>query len=297
MKNWFIRRMLFAGWSVYRAGVWRCDTALAESAAALAWRVARREKRCALAQIRACMPDYDSPPRAENLARAMTRHLALAAVELLALDRDRETMLNRVRFAPGALERLEAVWSARRGGLFATGHIGNWELMAAAIAASGPTATIVKGSYDPVLDETLAGIRRRYRIEPISRGAPELGERLKALFAAGVLLGVLIDQDTRTPGVFVPFFGRPAWTTSGAAALAVRHRIPLLVGWIHRDGLDHTIHVEGPLTPDPALAESEQITALTLQATARLEAAIRARPEQWVWFHERWKTRPAEESA
>jgi Kdo2-lipid IVA lauroyltransferase/acyltransferase len=98
---------------------------------------------------------------------------------------------------------------------------------------------------------------------------------------------VFIDQDTRVPGAFVPFFGRPAFTPVGAAILAQRTGAAVVVGSSHRlgDG-SHVVEIETfGVGGDPETA--------TAALTAVLETRIRRHPTQWVWFHERWKTRPA----
>lgn len=98
------------------------------------------------------------------------------------------------------------------------------------------------------------------------------------------------------PGVFVPFFGVDAYTPRAAADLALRFGAPVVVGWVHRksgraiDG--HLLHTrEIPYDPAPPDREAE-VTRITSACSDALESAIRAHPEEWVWMHERWKTRP-----
>ena len=100
---------------------------------------------------------------------------------------------------------------------------------------------------------------------------------------------MLIDQDTKVEGVFVEFFGRPAWTPVGAAELALRFDAAVLPTFIERraDGSHRAvIHPELPLPTDP--------TAATALMSAAIEAQIRAHPEQWVWLHRRWRRRPGD---
>jgi len=98
---------------------------------------------------------------------------------------------------------------------------------------------------------------------------------------------MLIDQDTKVEAVFVPFFGCPASTPVGAAALALRKGLPVVVGTIHRTpGMRYRI----VLRPVDATGLDE--TALTARLTAGLEAAVRQHPTQWVWVHRRWRTPP-----
>lgn len=216
-------------------------------------------------------------------------------IEILNLWRGDKGVLERVQFSPGSRERLMEAMAGGRGVVYATGHLGNWELMAARIAATVPAHTITRQSYDPHLNRFVENVRRKYGIRPLDREDPELADKLKKLFEKGQLLGILMDQDTSVPGDFVPFFGRQAFTPSGAASIALKYEVPLLVGWVERggaDGRDHIVHVSEPLAALREADRGAEITRLTAACTRLLEDAIRQAPEQWVWFHERWKTRP-----
>jgi KDO2-lipid IV(A) lauroyltransferase len=103
-------------------------------------------------------------------------------------------------------------------------------------------------------------------------------------------MAFLIDQDTKTAGDYVPFFGRPAFTPTTPAALALRTGSPVIFCWHHRRGKRHQITVER-LTYERSGDHQRDVLALTAMLTARLESVIRAAPEQWVWMHRRWRTR------
>src|SRR5262249_11555715 len=105
------------------------------------------------------------------------------------------------------------------------------------------------------------------------------------------VVAMLIDQDTRGAGVFVPFFGRLARTPPGPAVLALRARVPILTVFIHRrpDG-GHCIRFDD--VPVGARRTRAEVTDLTARLTAAIEGAIREAPPQWVWWHERWRHRP-----
>jgi KDO2-lipid IV(A) lauroyltransferase len=111
----------------------------------------------------------------------------------------------------------------------------------------------------------------------------------------GEILGMLIDQDIDVEGVFVPFFGVPAHTPSGAAVFALRSGAAIVPLAIHLqpDGR-HTITVLPELERPPAeLPEGERVLELTRRCSEALERLIRIYPQQWVWLHERWRKRPS----
>ena len=132
----------------------------------------------------------------------------------------------------------------------------------------------------------------RGRLDTYSLGIYE-----KAVFYHFVhALGILVDQDTKVQGVWVPFFGRPAHTPRAPADLALRSGAPILVGTSHRpterpgDGLVFEV-TEVPYDPAPADREAE-VSRITAACQAIMEDAIRRHPADWVWMHERWKSQP-----
>jgi len=170
--------------------------------------------------------------------------------------------------------------------------MGNWEVMGAACAGLGiPVSYIVKRIHDPALDAAVNDARRSHGVEILyikdaSRGAPRH-------FRQGRLIAFLSDQDARSHGVFVPYFGRPASTPRGAASYALRLGVPLMfVNCLRRPGGRFEVEfVEVPVDEGWTLCD-EHVQALTARFTALLEERVRLDPGQWFWMHRRWKTQP-----
>ena len=269
--------------------------AVASAVAALGWRLARRTRAQMLAQLAVAFPERSAAER-EALGRASFRHLAWLAAEVATLRSWRARLPEYVGYAPGTEERLLDLMAKGRGLVYVTGHVGNWELMAQRVASHIPSATIARTGNDPRLTALIGRMRAGGGVETLWREDPGTARAMIRAFKQGKLLGILIDQDTRVQGVFVPFFGRAAFTPRGAADLALRFKVPVVAGWCRRRGPrpgdGHEIEcVEVPYDPDPADKEAE-VVRLTAACTAALEAAIRRSPAEWVWMHERWKTRP-----
>lgn len=180
----------------------------------------------------------------------------------------------------------------RKGILFVSAHTGNWEITAAAVADMGVAVNVVaKKIYIEELNGMLVGYRNGKNVHVILRDAPDTGRKLLRALKRGEIIAMLIDQDTNVPGVFVDFFGRKAWTPSGLAVLALKTGAEVLVGVDQRlDKFGHKTVVSGPLTIEPSGDFDKDVVALTQKASSVLEEHIRKYPEQWVWFHERWKT-------
>jgi KDO2-lipid IV(A) lauroyltransferase len=108
-------------------------------------------------------------------------------------------------------------------------------------------------------------------------------------------LNLLVDQDAGVEGIFVPFFSKPASTTATPALLSIRHDMPLLPAYILRvSPTRHCVHICPMLDPAdlPAGTREQQVLELTRRHVAVLEDFVRRHPDQYFWFHRRWKTTP-----
>jgi KDO2-lipid IV(A) lauroyltransferase len=247
----------------------------------IAYLVDGSDRRRAIAQLRDSL--QLSQEEAQRVARRVFANVGRVAVELAVLpsiDLERYVELpesERVKIA-------EAM-SGGKGALFITGHVGSWELLAQRVARAGFDAvTFAKKASNPYLGEWLVARRAEGKLETINRGDAKAPRQMIAALKRGALLGALIDQDTKVESVHVPFFGKPASTPVVPAKLALRSKLPVLTGFIERkpDGSGHRVRIERVELPGEA-------TAATALLTQKIEDAIRARPDEWVWFHARWK--------
>ncbi len=182
-----------------------------------------------------------------------------------------------------------------KGVIYFTGHIGAFELMITTMGLHGyPFLVIGTALKDERLNDILVQFRAAHGSEPITRGR-ETFKLIKTLKSGGAV-GMLIDQDTRVKSSFVDFFGMPASTPVGAAVMAAKTGAAVIPALIHlgEDNLQHMV-----LLPELELVntgdEEKDMVTNTQIFTTILEQAIRRHPAQWVWMHERWKTRPGEE--
>lgn len=185
-------------------------------------------------------------------------------------------------------EHFETALRRGRGVLFATAHLGNWELSAFAHALlTGPMNVLVRPLDNPLID---AMVERRRGLSGNRILARQDFARsiLKALHA-NEAVGILIDQNASLDsGIFVDFFGVPACASVGFAKLAARSGAAVIPGfalWSEREQR----YVLRFYPPVPITGDAARDTQ-TLHS--RLEEVVRAYPEQWLWLHRRWKTRP-----
>lgn len=230
-----------------------------------------------------------------RLARRNFRLLAKNAGEILRATRTRTLSdLDELMVTHG-FEHVEAARAKGKGVIFLTCHLGPFDLQVTNLALRGvPLFVIGTRLKDPRLSSLLWKQRNALGAVAVERGK-ETFRLLKAL-KSGQSVGILIDQDTRVKSRFVEFFGRPASTPVGAAILAMKTGASVVPTYIHLapDQLQHMRifpEIETVLTGD----EEADLLTNTQRYTRFIEEAIRAHPEQWVWMHERWKTKPGEE--
>lgn len=260
-------------------------------------------------QLASAYPEVPLGTR-EAWARGVFMHFGRGLVELCQLaGRHRARLLESVEIE--GLEHLEAAEnSTPHGGvLVATAHYGNWELAGIKVAEEGiALGAIYRGFANRGLDRALLDLRTGGASSGSARTPSEaedaylqipLGRAGLALVRAlesGRKVFVLLDQNARSgEGVFVPFFGEQASTRSGPLRLAVQRGVPVLPAFIRRrpDGLGHRIEIHPAEPLETGAAEDEEIDRRnTARITARIEAAIRVDPTQWIWTHRRWRTRP-----
>jgi KDO2-lipid IV(A) lauroyltransferase len=223
--------------------------------------------------------------RAQAMARRVFQNIAKVGVEIALLARIRRRFAAYVELTAEARQVLDHALATKKSVIFASAHLGNFELLAQRIAHEGyDCATLARKAPNPYLGRWLLARRGAGRVETINRGEPRSARQLISALRRGAIIGVLVDQDTRVESVHVPFFGRPAATPIAAAQLALRDDLPLVLGTIARktEG-GHVIHLERVALPSSV---AEATAAITWQ----IEERIRAHPDEWVWFHDRWKT-------
>lgn len=248
----------------------------------------RRTARCSLALA---YGDTISIQEKRRILRACFRNLGRTLFEFMTWPRlDREGILARVDFEN--LELMDRALARGRGVLAVTGHIANWELLAAGFAATGrPLAVVVRPLDNPLLDAWVERFRTDKGMAVIPRGAALRGG-MRAL-KAGSVLAFVMDQNAARHGIFVPLFGTEAATVRGPAELALKYGAPIILCHSRREkkGRHRLVFVE-EIVPSQARDREEAVRRTTARINAGLEKVIRERPEEWLWFHPRWRTRP-----
>lgn len=255
--------------------------------------VARKEYRLAVEHLTLAFGAAKNREEIRALARESFRHLALNLVDTVRIPVMTPEEILAI-CVPHGMEYAFAEKERGHGVISLTSHAGSWEVLGSFLTASGiPLAVIARKVYDSRLEKELYRMRSGAGFRVISRGRDtrEIIRSLKEKY----FLGVLIDQDTRVKGIFVDFFGAPAHTAVAPAYLSLRYTLPLIPFFTYRDDNDmHHICVGPPITIEETGDNDNDVAALTEKCSLATENFIREHPEQWVWFHRRWKTTPDE---
>ena len=250
----------------------------------LAWLVLPHHRRDALGNIAIAFPEWPARKQRQTV-RQMFHHLGQSMLEWLWLPNLNKENLERLTEIHDA-QYIDEALASGKGSLIFTGHVGNWEWLAATVCLLGHPLTVLQRERDePDLNRFIGKLRAHFGMRSTGRKSETSALEMFRSLRHGGLLAFLIDQNIRTESVKVPFFGKPALTPIGPARLAVRAGAPVMICFAERRNGKQIVHFQKPFT-------SSDPVEITAKLTAAIEAQIRRAPEQWVWVHNRWRERP-----
>jgi len=259
----------------------------------LAFRLDLKHRRLALANLQIAFGSSRSPADRARIARSSFANFGQVMADLIKMpflsDKRREALL---RLEGG--DNLRRALEGGRGALIFTGHFGNWEVAAFPLSRIAVLNVIARELDNKLVERRLLRLRNGLggRVIYKNRAAREV---LQAL-GRNETTAIVIDQNVlRREGVFVDFFGRPASTTPALAAFHLRTGAPLLPLTCHTfpDG-SYRLCLDRPLVFQPSGRQAADVLKITQLCTKIIEAQVREKPELWLWFHDRWRSRPAE---
>lgn len=287
----------------------RTAYALADALAWLVYKLAKGRRRVALENVRAAFPELATDPAADRLVRGMFRHFLRSAIELILLPRKLHAMNWRKHLALPQREQILRPLLDGRAALIVTAHFGNWEMAGFALGLIGfRTHAVARVLDNPYLERF--ALRFRQRTGQVIIAKNDDFNRLTDVLKAGGKVATLADQDAGPRGVFVNFFGRPASTHKAIALLAIEFDALVVVVGVPRVNrsecpqrpdfdpssplapLFYAVRCADVIDPRDYATDSDAVRAITARYTSALEKLIREHPEQYFWFHRRWKNQP-----
>lgn len=264
--------------------------AVGAAAGEAAYRVGIR-RRVVLSNLALAFPEWTATRR-RRVARQAYHNAGRNIFECFLLVSPSPNQIDRMVEGIEGSEFLEWVGGVQKPFVVVTGHVGNWELMGAYFGHNGFRIKVfAKPLHNARVEAALLEMRQSCGCEILYTGEG-LKPGLRHLRDGGVL-GFLADQDARKVGIAIPFFGVPASTALGPAVFALLAKVPILPVFALRVGATrHRFCIFPPIEPLPGEKREVALERLTRAHVEVLEHVVRQYPEQYFWFHRRWKTPP-----
>src|SRR3990167_7470996 len=295
MKHPVRRRLMFLGFHGLRGLIGLLPARLAGALGAavgwLAYSLLRGQRRLTLQHLAYGFGEAMPEAERRRVARRVFTNLGRNALEWLQLPRRSLDDIQRQVTAQG-VEHVRDALAKGAGVIMVSGHFGNWEILPLYFRTLGfdRGGVLARPLRYPEYEAFFIGMRAAKGVPTIARGSVK--DVARALRANG-LVGMMPDQDIASmEGLFVDFFGHPAHTPVGPAALSLMTGAPIVPCFVIRDGRRFRIAIEPPLRAPEGVERPQALAQLTQAWSDVVESYIRRYPDHWVWMHRRWKTQP-----
>jgi Kdo2-lipid IVA lauroyltransferase/acyltransferase len=250
-------------------------------------------KKIILANLKRAFP-LISDKKAKKIMRSTYENMLFLIVEFIHLEgKTKEEMAEYITEIEGE-EHITQFKDSGKSFLGLSAHFGNWEFLGIYFSMMGyPISVVSKPIHNPYIAKFVNNIRFDTGMKLINTRKNPVSGIFRAL-KNNECVTFLSDQDARRTGIFINHFGTPASTFSGPAVFSIRSGLPLLPAFDVRTGLTtHKIIILPPVYPEKNIEDrNEAVYRLTEKHVRILEDIIRKYPDQYFWFHQRWKTRP-----
>lgn len=255
------------------------------------YRVLPKYRGLALDNLTMAFGGGNTPREIRKIARGVFENLGKNAIELINFPKINETNIDKIVKVRN-LDILVRAKAKGRGIIIVTAHFGNWELLAVTLTLKGYGGSVIgRRIYFDKYDRYMNNLRKSKNLGVIYRD--DSPRKILQVLKDNRLIGILADQDVDSvEGVFVNFFGRPAYTPAGPAAIARASDAALIPVFIIRKNGRHELVIEEPIELTDTGDKSADLIKNTQKWSDVVESYIRRYPEQWVWMHRRWKTKP-----
>lgn len=251
----------------------------------------KKEKRKALDHLEIAFGNSKSTREKYLIARRVFENLGKSLVEIVSLSKFNKSNIDRYVEVKG-IEAVDSLIKQGRSAIMVSAHFGNWELLAHYFAIKGYKVNVIARRVRmEQFENFLADIRKRHGLNILYRDAS--AREVIELLKKNEFVGIMPDQDMDSvAGVFVDFFGKKAHTPNGPAILNFLTKTPIIPCFIRRKKFGHQILVGNQIELSSTGDREKDVLKNTQIYTKIIEDYIRRFPPEWVWFHDRWKTRP-----
>lgn len=262
----------------------------------LYYQLVKKRREIALSNLQIAFSKRFTPSQCQKICKTSFINVGKTCIEFLRFPKLNIENIWQEVTVEGA-QNLHTALAKRKGAIVFLPHFGNWELLSLVYGALIPdrAKAIAFPLKNPLLNAYIWRYREMMSLKLIPRNRA-IRETLHAL-RNNEAVGFFADQNAGPEGVFVDFLGRPASAARAPVVLARKTGAPLLFSLSIRQPDDrHHVYISTPIHVEPTDDFERDIEVYTTQMLKQLEAYIHKYPEQWLWLHNRWKTRPVDRS-
>jgi len=270
-------------------GLWRWTGKMLGRAA---WKLDRKHRLQVVRNMDIAFRDEMTHQQKVDLSLRYFEHLGVGVIEFARMLRITPENVDEIADT-SELEKFRDLLSRGKGLLCVPAHHGNWELCGHVVSIKGfPVKVVARPLDNPQVNDMITAVREQYGNEVIYKW--KVLWKLKKLLDKGSIISLSIDQNGGDGGIFVPYFNTMASTITSPAELHLATGTPILVATLNRkeDGMRHVLRIWDVIEHPPTGDREADVRTIVTRITLATEKAVRAYPEQWLWVHRRWKTRP-----
>ncbi len=261
---------------------------------ALIYRIDGKHRKIALSNLNTAFGSQLSAARQKKLAKASFKHFGRVFAEIIKYRYMKIGKIQRFISVEGTAH-IEKALQEGRGVLLFSAHLGNWETATALVSQIGKVNVIARPSDNERLEDKLSQIRKKLGATVIYK--KQAARPILRALQNNEMVAILIDQNTvRNQAVFVDFFGKMAATTPSLASFSLKTGAPIIPLFCYPiQGGKYRLEILPPLEIILTGDEEQDVLKITQLCTKIIQNQIQENPKVWLWFHDRWKTRPEEE--
>lgn len=266
---------------------------LARMSGRFSYQMVARQRNLTYGNLKEAFGSEKTDKELHALGAEVFSHLAQTGVEILQFSKLTRDKVRVMVDAGEAIEVYRRLLNEGKGIISITAHLGNWELLAGIFGLEGfRGAVVARKIYYERYNRWIVGLRETLGVRTIYR--EQAGREVLSVLKRNEIIGMLADQDIPSqPGVFVDFFGKPAYTPVAPVRVSLATGAPIVINFLIREpGNRYRIRIADIIRPVMETRREDALQKYTEKWMREVETVIRQYPAQWAWMHNRWKTQP-----
>lgn len=254
----------------------------------------RKHRKIAFSNLETAFDKQISPAEKKKLARSSFNHFGRVFADIIKTRSMKKERIQKFMSVEGT-EHLDRALQRGKGALIFSAHFGNWEMATALVSQVGKVNVVARPLDNRLIEKELLRIRTKMGAHVIYK--QQAARPILRSLRDNEMVAILIDQNTvRNLAVFVDFFGKSAATTPSLASFSLKTGAPLIAVFCYPiQAGKYRLKIHPPVETMVSGDEEQDVLKITQLCTKMIQNQIQEHPQFWLWFHDRWKTRPVEE--